>query len=159
MLSRQALEVVKAARAAFPEAQTLHGAMDSWLALARTQGAEAFYVDSLVAMIELLTHSPTLEDFFERLENCYKSHGVDWYMLDQELTLNEMQAAGQGYMSNPLAKDVGAGNSWPAVAFGYQNHIWNWMLREYQERDKFFTFRHKLQIPGPRQPLHAVIFW
>lgn len=120
-----------------------------------TKGADALVFYTMLLAQEIFEDCGNAKDTIERLANSLEPHGVDWNMLGQELSLSRMQEIGQYFVENAEKMNREMGLRTPAVPFGYKNSTWEWMMREYQEGDKFYSYATKRKNEDKNYPIQT----
>jgi hypothetical protein len=105
-----------------------------------TKGADLLVYKTFLVAKEILDECQSAKDTIERLENSFATHGVDWTMLRQELTFDQITRIADSYIDTAEETNRTLGTKIPAVPFGHKNSTWEWMLREYLDGDKFYDY-------------------
>ena len=105
-----------------------------------TKGADPLLLRTMLLAQKILTNCNNAKDTIERLANSLEPHGVEWTMLDKELSLERMKEIANYSVLNAKEMNEKVGTKIPAIPFGHKNSTWEWMMREYQEGDKFFSY-------------------
>ncbi len=116
-------------------------------------GADSLVHDTMKLAWEIFEQCQSANATIERLENSLASHGIDWNMLGQELSLDEMRQIGENFVQTAREMNRGGKFNLPEVPFGHKNDNWEWMLREYQDGDKFFYYS-SVESKSDRNPPH-----
>jgi len=105
-----------------------------------TKGADPLVFYTMLLAQKIFYDCNSAKDTIERLANSLEPHGIDWTMLDQELSLSRMHEIANDFVENAERINRELRLSIPALPFGHKNSTWEWMMREYQGGDKFFSY-------------------
>ena len=106
----------------------------------KTKGADPLVFRTMELAWKIFEQCGSANDTLERLANSLESHGVDWDMLGEELSIERMREIAHYFVKNAEKMNKDLGLKIPAVPFGHKNSTWERMLREYQNGDKFFEY-------------------
>ena len=118
-----------------------------------TKGADPMVFRTMLLAQKIFNDCNSAADTIERLANSLEPHGIDWTMLEQELSLAQMQRMAQDYVENAEQMNKELGLKIPAIPFGHKNSTWEWMMREYQDGDKFFHYSSSHKNVDPNRPV------
>ena len=120
-----------------------------------TKGADPLVFYTMLLAQKIFYDCNSAKDTIERLANSLEPHGIDWTMLDQELSLSRMHEIANDFVENAERINRELRLSIPALPFGHKNSTWEWMMREYQEGDKFFHYNSGNKNPNPDHPIQS----
>jgi hypothetical protein len=118
-----------------------------------TKGADPIVFRTMLLAQKIFNDCNSVADTIERLANSLEPHGIDWTMLGQELPLDRMQETANDFVENAERMNKELGLKIPAIPFGHKNSTWEWMLREYQDGDKFFHYSSGHENSDPNRPV------
>lgn len=120
-----------------------------------TKGADQLVHKTMRLAWEIYDQCRNAKDTLERLANSLESHGVDWNMLEKELSLDEMHQIGENFVQTARELNKGETFKVPEIPFGHKNNIWEWMLRDHQNGDKFFRYGTVNDKNDPHRPYRS----